>query len=140
MSNIFTLASYEEEADKKYGSFTIDLGNKVTCNLRNPLRLPDEKQERVFELIDELTSFEKNKAAEEAADGKWTEVGGDDEHSLDDLKRMKPIFIEFLTLVGDKNVDKLIARVKDDFAILSSLFQDYFKEVGLGEASSSEDS
>ena len=52
---------------------------------------------------------------------------------------MQPLLVEFIQLVGDENVSKLLDKVGHDLAVLMDIFQDYFAEVGLGEASSSED-
>jgi hypothetical protein len=51
---------------------------------------------------------------------------------------MQPLINEIFTLVGDENVVKLLARVGGDLSITMKIFQDYFKEIGLGEASDSE--
>jgi len=134
----FTLASYREKANETYGAFTIDLGDGVSTELRNPMRISEQAQERAFEIMAELKD---QKTPEEPEEGKWTEVGADsdDEIDFEQLKRMRPIMLEFLSLVGDKNTPLLLDAIRDDLAVLMAVFQDYFAEVGLGEASSSPD-
>lgn len=134
MSKIFTLENYQKKADETYGSFTLEFGKGAQTTLRNPLRVDEKSRERVFELVDELQA-----KPVEGEDGKWQEVGAEETLSADELKRMEPLITEFLTLVGDANTPKLLDVVKGDLAVLMNIFQDYFVEVGLGEASSSPD-
>jgi hypothetical protein len=47
--------------------------------------------------------------------------------------------LEILSLVGDSNVTKLIDQISGDLSVIMAIFQDYFKEISLGEASASED-
>lgn len=135
MGQIFTLDSYREAAEEKYGSFEIQISKTVSTHLYNPLRIDEKKRNRVFEIIEELEPEKK-----EAQDGKWQEVGGDDDGmSMKDVAKMHPLLVEFILLVGDDNTQKLIDQVGHDITILLAIFQDYFKAVGLGEASTSEE-
>ncbi len=137
MSKIFTLDYYQQKADEKYGTFDIQLSKTVSVKLYNPLRISEEKRERVFQIVSELDTSKKQK---DAKDGEWNEVGGDDDTmSIEDVAHMQPLLVEFIQLVGDENAPKLIDKVGHDLAVLMDIFQDYFAEVGLGEASSSED-
>lgn len=117
MGNIFSLDDYKKQADKEYKTFQIKVGNDIVT-LNNPIRIPAEKRDRLFEIIPQLSSDEK--------------VGAED------LKRLAPLLIEVLELVGDENVDKLVADVRDDLPLTFKIFQAYFEEIGLGEASRSE--
>ena len=134
-AKVFSLDNYRAAADKTYGSFKLKINKDVTTEFHNPLRIEEAKRDRVFELIDELTPEQPEKK-----EGEWQEVGADDEPmSIEDLRKMQPLLVEFLLLVGDKHTPILIDAVGGDFAVLMSIFQDYFSEVGLGEASSSPD-
>lgn len=119
---IFSLDSYQEQADKDYGSYSIRVSPETVVVLLNPLRINQEKRDRLFEIIPEIST------------------DGDEDKSFgpEDLKRLSPLIIEILQLVGDRNVDKLINAISGDFAVVMRIFQDYFKAVGLGEASVSE--
>lgn len=133
----FTLSSYVEAANKKYGSYTLELDEKTSTTLANPIRVPsDEARERLFQLVEEISSDKKADAPKE---GEWNEVGADEdsEMSAEELTRMKPLLTEFFLLVGDDNTPKLLELIGNDLMILLDIFQDYFKEVGLGEASTS---
>lgn len=138
MGKVFSLESYREEAEKQYGSYTLRLDEETVTVLRNPLRMNDQDQERVFEL---LTSIAPEEKKSEEGDEQWNEVGADDPETEDlaveDIAKMKRVIMEVLELVGDSKTSILLDVVREDFAILMSVFQDYMKEVGLGEASSS---
>lgn len=118
-SKMFSLDNYEAEAEKEYRSYQIRVDADTVVKLFNPLRVSEEKRARLFELIPQM-AFEGEEA------------------TADDLKRMQPLINEIFTLVGDENVVKLLARVGGDLSITMKIFQDYFKEIGLGEASDSE--
>lgn len=115
----FSLANYRQKADEEFGTFDIGVDEDTVVQLKNPLRVDAKNQERLFEIVDEL-KFEGEEATSK------------------DVARMTPLMIEIMTLVGDENVSMLTDQIKDDTALIMAIFQDYFKAVGLGEASSSE--
>lgn len=115
----FSLDAYEREADKLYKSYKIRVDEDTLVTLYNPIRISEANRTRLFEIIPLLTTDK-------------------DEASTDDVSRMTPLMLEILELVGDENVDVLISRIRNDLSVTMSIFQDYFKEISLGEASSSE--
>jgi len=119
-SKVFSLDTYEKDADKDYAAYQIRVDADTVVTLKNPLRIKDAQRERLFELLPQLT-FEN------------------DTPTSEDVKRIAPLMIEILESVGDDNVGKLIERVAGDLSVTMAIFQDYFKEIGLGEASLSED-
>lgn len=116
---VFSLANYKKKADAEFGSYDIRVNEDVVVTLKNPLRVEDEKRDRLFEIVDEL-KFEG------------------DEATAADVKRMAPLMIEIMRLVGDENVELLIEGVRGDLSVTMAIFQDYFAAVNLGEASASE--
>lgn len=116
----FDLSTYQEKADAEYGVYTIRVSEDTVVRLLNPLRIAEEKRTRLFELIPTLTPEEG------------------EEPDADAVARIVPAILEILELVGDHNVDKLLNAIRGDFAVVMQVFQDYFKEIGLGEASLSE--
>jgi len=116
--SVFSLDTYKKQADKEYKTFQIRVSGDTIVTLNNPIRIPADKRDRLFEIIPQLSSDEK--------------VGAED------LKRLAPLLIEVLELVGDENVNTLIADVRDDLPLTFKIFQAYFEEIGLGEASRSE--
>lgn len=119
-SKLFSLDTYEKDADKDYASYQIRVDADTVVTLKNPLRINDAKREHLFEILPQL-QFE------------------DETPTNEDVKRIAPLMLEILQDVGDENVDKLIDRIRGDLSVTMAIFQDYFKEIGLGEASLSED-
>lgn len=119
MGNIFSLDDYKKQADKEYKSYQIRVKGDKLVTLNNPLRISEKNRERLFEIIPQLSSGEGKTEAK-------------------DLARLAPLLIEVLELVGDENVGELIADVRDDLPLTFAIFQAYFEEIGLGEASHSE--
>jgi hypothetical protein len=122
----FSLASYQEVADKTYGSFRVKVSDRTFATLRNPMRLDDAANSKVLELVDQIVAL--------TGDGE----DEDKEMTTDDVKALKPLLSEFLLTVGDANTKKLLEAIAGDFVVLMAVFQDYFKEIALGEASPSE--
>jgi hypothetical protein len=116
----FNLASYKDKADAEYGVYSIRVSEDTVVKLLNPLRIAEEKQDRLFALIPSLSTPEG------------------EEPDANSAARIIPAMLEILELVGDENVGKLINAIRGDFAVVMSIFQDYFKEIGLGEVSLSE--
>lgn len=104
----FSLDDIRAAADAKYGSTDIQLDEKTTVVLRNPLRL--SKAER-----DELAKLQG---------------------SLDGDSDQSEVLGNALRLVAkDKKIaEKLIDTVGDDLALLAQLFATYSKGTQAGEA------
>lgn len=116
---IFSLDTYEKQANEDYGSYEIRVDADTVVTLKNPLRVKDAKRTRLFEVVQELSFDKENPTAE-------------------DVARITPLMIEIMELVGDDNVSLLIDRISGDLSVTMAIFKDYFKAVGLGEASNSE--
>jgi hypothetical protein len=119
-TKLFSLDTYEKDADKEYASYQIRVNEDTIVTLKNPLRIREDNRTRLFELLPEL-AFE------------------DETPTTEDVKRITPLMLEVLQLVGDENVGLLVDRISGDLSVIMAIFQDYFREIGLGEASLSED-
>ncbi len=119
-AKLFSLDTYEKDADKEYASYQIRVNEDIIVTLKNPLRIREDNRTRLFELLPEL-AFE------------------DETPTTEDVKRITPLMLEVLQLVGDENVGLLVDRISGDLSVIMAIFQDYFREIGLGEASLSED-
>lgn len=115
-NNIFTLDAIREAADKRFGSMTIEFDGKTTV-LSSPLRISEDKRNKVFDIVDEISSNSE---------------GEDSDVSV--ARTLGPQFREFLTLVGDRNTPALIKLLGEDLGALVALFEQYQEQVGLGEA------
>lgn len=116
---MFSLDTYKKKADDEFGQYDIRVSEDVVVVLKNPLRVPAEKRTELFSIVEQL-KFDGDTATAE------------------DVARIAPLMLEIMRLVGDENVDKLIDSIGEDLTVTMAIFQDYFKAVGLGEASSSE--
>ncbi|WAB08720.1 tail assembly chaperone [Streptomyces phage Andris] len=108
----FTLDAIRAAADAKYGSTDIELNEKTTVHLLNPLRLSKEKRAELASIQDEM---EKD--------------GADQEELLANA----------IVLVADhpKKGEELIKAVGGDLAVLAEIFETYGKGAQVGEASAS---
>lgn len=108
----FTLDNIRAAADAKYGSTDIEIDEKTTVHLLNPLRLPKEKREKLVSLQDEMDKD-----------------GSDQEEMI----------AEAIRLVADhpKKAQALLDAVGDDLAVLAQIFETYGKGAQVGEASAS---
>jgi hypothetical protein len=102
-------------AEKKYGSFPIELSEDSTVTLLNPLRLSKASRKK-------LLSFQETANDEDAEQ--------DQEDMIEDMLR--------LVCESEKAGDLLIAAVDGDLAVMMSIFEEYQETVSLGEASASE--
>ncbi|MGW1040042.1 phage tail assembly protein [Streptomyces sp. NPDC002547] len=108
----FSLDDIRAAADAKYGSTDIEVDEKTTVHLLNPLRLPKEKRDKLATLQDEMDKD-----------------GSDQEQVIADAIR----------LVADhpKKAEALLAAVNGDLAVLAQIFETYGKGAQVGEASAS---
>ncbi|MBQ0949246.1 MULTISPECIES: phage tail assembly protein [unclassified Streptomyces] len=108
----FTLDNIRAAADAKYGSTDIEVDEKTTVHLLNPLRLPKEKRDQLVALQD-----------------KMDDDGADQEKVISDALR----------LVADhpKKAEALLTAVGGDLAVLAQIFETYGKGSQVGEASAS---
>ena len=110
----FTLDSIRDAAEKKYGSYDIELADGTEVRLLNPLRLERDKRKALMSIQDALDE--------------------DSEAEQEDVLK------DAIELVAhDKKAAKaLLAEVGDDLAILAEIFSGYTSESQVGEASASE--
>lgn len=108
----FTLDAIRAAADAKYGSTDIEIDEKTTVHLLNPLRLPKEKRDALTKLQDQM---EADDADQEA------------------------LLAQALILAADhpKKGEALIKAVDGDLAVLAEIFETYGKGAQVGEASAS---
>ncbi|MGW8630607.1 phage tail assembly protein [Streptomyces sp. NPDC055793] len=109
----FTLDNIRAAADAKYGSTDIEVDEKTTVHLLNPLRLPKEKRTKLVALQDAM----------------------DAEGDVD----QEELFSEAIRLVADhpKKAEALLTAVGGDLAVLAQIFETYGKGTQAGEASAS---
>jgi hypothetical protein len=110
----FSLDDIRAAADAKYSSTDIEVDDKTTVALLNPLRLPKEKRDELAKIQDRM-------------DAEGEDV--DQEALLSDAIR----------LVADhpKKAEILLTAVGGDLAILAQIFETYGKGAQVGEASAS---
>ncbi|QAY15922.1 tail assembly chaperone [Streptomyces phage Janus] len=103
----FTLDAIRAAADAKYGSTDIELNEKTTVHLLNPLRLPKEKRAELSALQEQM------------------EADGADQEDL---------LAKAIVLVADhpKKGEELIKAVNGDLALLAEIFETYGKGAQVG--------
>ena len=110
-----TLDSIREAAEKKFGSYDIELGEGSEVKLLNPLRLSKENRKKLMSYQDEANSENSDV---------------DQEDVIEDMLR--------LIAESPKAADLLIKALDGDLAVQMQIFDDYAKATSLGEASASE--
>ncbi|MFE0964059.1 MULTISPECIES: phage tail assembly protein [Streptomyces] len=106
----FSLDDIRAAADAKYGSTDIQVDDKVTVILRNPLRLAKAERDELAGLQDKL----------------------DGDNDLD----QGDVLADAIRLVAKnkKDAETLIEQVGGDLAVLASIFETYTKGTQAGEA------
>jgi hypothetical protein len=120
-NNVFTLDAMREEIEKEFAPFQIEVdGEKLT--LRNLLRVPKNRRDEVYGLLDELS------AAQES-----------DEGTLSVTEKSAQIALKIIPLVADKEklAHVLVERIEDDLALTLRLFNVWMEAT---QAPNSEDS
>ena len=122
MSNMFTLDSIREEADKSFRPVVIELSDGAECTLANLLRLPRKQRIEVTKLLKKLEKYE-----------------GSDKDDLEDDE--VDVFLdtatEVLTIVGDRG-KKLVAEIDGDLTVTMKVMEKWMDSTSAGEASGSE--
>jgi hypothetical protein len=118
--SVYTLDAIREIADQKYGSTDIELDERTTVRLLNPLRLPKSERDALINV---------QKAIDEDEDG--------DELTAD----QGDVFRKALRIVADDKVavERLLDAIGDDLGILAAIFTTYTEGTSVGEASASAD-
>ena len=114
MATVVTLDSIREAAEKKYGSYDIELGGGNVVRLLNPLRLSEDARKR-------LAALEEQE-------------GGDDTDSVAErLHETVRIIAE-----SQEQAAKLIEAVGGDLGVLATIIEQYGDAAEVGEASPSQ--
>ena len=123
-NNIFTLDAMREEIEKEFAPFQIEVdGEKLT--LRNLLRVPKNRRDEVYGLLDELS------AAQES-----------DEGTLLVTEKSAQIALKIIPLVADKEklARTLVERIEDDLALTLRLFNVWMESTQPGNSEDSPNS
>jgi hypothetical protein len=120
-SSIFTLDNLRKEVEKEFAPFQIDVdGEKLT--LRNLLRVPKNRRDEVYGLLDELSAVQES-----------------DEGTLSVTEKSAQIALKIIPMVADKEklARTLVERIEDDLALTLRLFNVWMSATQPGEADSS---
>jgi hypothetical protein len=120
-SSIFTLDNLRKEVEKEFAPFQIDVdGEKLT--LRNLLRVPKNRRDEVYGLLDELSEAQES-----------------DEGTLAVTEKSAQIALKIIPMVADKEklARTLVERIEDDLALTLRLFNVWMSATQPGEADSS---
>ena len=123
-NNVFTLDAMREEIEKEFAPFQIEVdGEKLT--LRNLLRVPKNRRDEVYGLLDELS------AAQES-----------DEGTLAVTEKSAQIALKIIPLVADKEklARTLVERIEDDLALTLRLFNVWMEATQSGNSEDSPNS
>jgi hypothetical protein len=122
--NVFTLDAMREEIEREFAPFQIEVdGEKLT--LRNLLRVPKNRRDEVYGLLDELS------AAQES-----------DEGTLSVTEQSAQIALKIIPLVADKEklARTLVERIEDDLALTLRLFNVWMESTQPGNSEDSPNS
>lgn len=122
MSNLFTLESLREEADRSFRPVVITLSDGTECTLANLLRLPRKQRIEVTKLLKNLEHLEGGTA---------------DDLEEDDVDAFLNTATEILTIVGDRG-KKLVAEIDGDLTVTMKVMEKWMESTQSGEASGSE--
>lgn len=120
-SNVFTLDSLREEADKEFAPFKIPLSDGTYVVLRNLLRLNQKTRETVLEAVESLNSKDDDK----------------EQSSFEAVAEMVATATKIIDLISDANGKKLVKEIDGDIALLIQIIKSWMSETQLGEADSS---
>ncbi|ALK86997.1 tail assembly chaperone [Mycobacterium phage Pepe] len=128
MTNVFSLDTAREEADRKFGApFPVEIDKDTTVHLRSVLRLNKSDREKVQKAVEVIQSVnEKNESDQESVTEK-------------DVDRFNAAIFEVLTLVAGKDSKALLDALDGDYAVATLVLNAYMEASQMGEASSSED-
>ncbi|QGJ88777.1 tail assembly chaperone [Mycobacterium phage Yecey3] len=114
MGNVFTLDSVREEVEKEFAPVTVDMAEGSVV-LRNVLRVPKLRRDKVFKLIDELEAATKDEDGNEIA----VEALG-----MEHMEKTAGIAVELIRLVSDSDKlgEILCTALEDDVALTLAVF------------------
>jgi len=122
MSNMFTLESIREEADRSFRPVVITLSDGSECVLSNLLRLPKKDRLEVTRLLKKLENMEGST---------------EDDLEDDEVDVFLDTATQVLTIVGDKG-KKLVAEIDGDLTVTMKVMEKWMESTSSGEASGSE--
>ncbi|QFG12523.1 tail assembly chaperone [Mycobacterium phage Toaka] len=130
MGNVFTLDSVREEVEKEFAPVTVDMAEGSVV-LRNVLRVPKLRRDKVFKLIDELESATKDEDGKEIA----PEALG-----MEHMEKTAGIAVELIRLVSDSDKlgETLCTILEDDVALTLAVFGKWMEVTQPGEAERSQ--
>ncbi|AHJ88682.1 tail assembly chaperone [Mycobacterium phage RhynO] len=120
MSNVFTLDSLREEADKTFAPVKVELSDGSHVTLRNLLRLAKNDRKKVLATLETLRS-------DEDKEGK----------TLDEIDTMVDAVTEVLKVVAGKDATKLVKELDGDLGMLMGVLNHWLEETAPGEAQNS---
>ncbi|AIK69060.1 tail assembly chaperone [Mycobacterium phage Trike] len=120
MSNVFTLDSLREEADKTFAPVKVELSDGSHVTLRNLLRLAKNDRKKVLATLETLRN-------DEDTEGK----------TLDEIDQMSDAVTEVLKIVAGKDAPKLIKELDGDLGLLMGLLNNWLEATAPGEAQNS---
>ncbi|QGJ90174.1 tail assembly chaperone [Mycobacterium phage SheaKeira] len=114
MGNVFTLDSVREEVEREFAPVTVDMAEGSVV-LRNVLRVPKLRRDKVFKLIDDLEAATKDEKGKEIA----IESLG-----MEHMEKTAGIAVELIRLVcdSDKLGEILCGILEDDVALTLAVF------------------
>ncbi|QFG14934.1 tail assembly chaperone [Mycobacterium phage BogosyJay] len=114
MGNIFTLDSVREEVEREFAPVTVDMPEGSVV-LRNVLRVPKLRRDKVFKLIDDLEAATKDEAGKPIPE---------DQLGMDHMEKTAGIAVELIRLVADsdKLAEILCGILEDDVALTLAVF------------------
>ncbi|QXN73862.1 tail assembly chaperone [Mycobacterium phage Eaglepride] len=121
MSNVFTLDSLREEADKTFAPVKVELSDGTHVTLRNLLRLAKNDRKKILAALEELRNDDKE------GEGK----------TLDEIDKMVDSVTEILKLVAGRDSAKLVKELDGDLGLLMGVLNNWLEATAPGEAQNS---
>ncbi|QGH78026.1 tail assembly chaperone [Mycobacterium phage LoneWolf] len=130
MGNVFTLDSVREEVEREFAPVTVDMAEGSVV-LRNVLRVPKLRRDKVFKLIDELEAATKDE------DGKEIPA---ESLGMEHMEKTAGIAVELIRLVADSDKlgEILCTALEDDVALTLAVFGKWMEVTQPGEAERSQ--
>ncbi|QBP31116.1 tail assembly chaperone [Mycobacterium phage Refuge] len=130
MGNVFTLDSVREEVEREFAPVTVDMAEGSVV-LRNVLRVPKLRRDKVFSLIDSLDAATKDE------DGKQIP---EEELGLAHMEKTAGIAVELIRLVADSDrLGEILCDIlADDVALTLAVFGKWMETTQPGEAERSQ--
>lgn len=119
-----TLVQLQAEADERYGPYEIEISENCVVVLLPILRLPDDKHDKIHELLAQINALQETPAGEDTA-GRTAQL--------------RSAVHEFFRTVAQtkKPVEELLKRTGHDLGFLLTLIEDFVESSQVGEASPS---